>query len=112
MSRPRAVALAGALLAAVILSACGDEVDGSETAASASTTVESAAAYDIDVEEFVYATDKKEILKAYVEAEPNNCSPVDDGFVLTISSMASDEDLALDTPLHEVIVDACGEPDA
>ena len=106
MNRIRAV-VAGVGMALVLAAAgCGgeDEGDGAEPASDSSTC----AIYDITAEEFILATNKQEILDEYVANEPNNCSKVDDDFVLTASAAATN--VPADAPLDEVIVEACGEP--
>jgi hypothetical protein len=96
-----AVAIIVGLLA---LAGCG----GDEAATTAVAADDDPAIYEIDAGEFVADTDKESILDEFVAAEPNNCSEVDEGLVLSISSAATE--VPPDTPLSEVIEDMCGEP--
>ena len=86
------------------LAGCGES---DETTAAAAT--DEPASYEIDSAEFIAATKKKAILEEFVAAEPNNCSDVDDGFVLSISAAATE--VSVDTPLAEVIERMCGSPE-
>jgi len=107
MLRVMIVALAACLVLAA--AGCGDDDDESSTSDAVEQSSDgSDASYAISVDEFIAATDKKEILRAYVANEPNNCSDVDDDFVLTASAAATE--FAADAPLEDVIIEICGEP--
>ena len=111
MSRPRTSIAAIAAALALAAAGCGGDDEGETTAASGATGLTSgdtSASYDITVEEFILATNKQEILDNYMANEDNNCSDVDDDFVLTASAAATN--LSPDAPLEDVIVDICGEP--
>jgi hypothetical protein len=111
MEMLRVTIAALATCVALIAAGCGDD-DDEESSATSDAVEQSSdgsdASYAISVDEFIAATDKKEILQSYVANEPNNCSKVDDDFVLTASAAATE--FAADAPLEDVIIEICGEP--
>jgi hypothetical protein len=90
---------------ALVAAGCGGDDEGETSAAGDTAT---GASYEITAEEFILATNKEEILDEYLANEPNNCSKLDDDFVLTASAAATN--VPPDAPLEDVIVEICGEP--
>jgi hypothetical protein len=112
MNRTKTLTAVAVTALALAAAGCGgDDDEGETTAATGATGLSSgdtSADYEITVEEFILATNKQEILDNYMANEENNCSDVDDDFVLTASAAATN--LSPDAPLEDVIVDICGEP--
>lgn len=106
MNRSRTTTVVVSLAVALAMGGCGDD----DPDAGSTSADEPSASYDITVGEFIAATDKKEVLQDYAANEPDNCSEVDDDFVLTASAAATN--LSTDAPLEDVIVDICGEPNS
>ena len=92
----------------LVFTGCGGDDENGTTSAPDTAADATTASYDITVEEFILATNKQEILDEYMANEPNNCSKVDDDFILTASAAATN--FPDDAPLDDVIVDICGEP--